>query len=498
MEFFLAKESLVDLPVDLAVLGCFESETAAKISKDDDGSLVDKAFNGKLQQVLVDEKFTGKLSKCKLVPSFGAIKAKQVLLIGLGEKKNFNIEAARKVGIALAKKAAEVSASSAALVIQKDNLNGIAPAQRLQAIAEGVQMGAYRFQTYKSEQQAHPLKEITFLSSLQNQTMQAALLAGQAIGEAVCFARDLGNLPSNDLTPKIFAKYAEQVAKDGNLECKVYGPDFMKKQNMRLFLAVSQGAEEEPRLIHLRYKPAGKAKAHVALVGKGITFDTGGISLKPPKDMGEMKSDMCGAANMLATMQVIAATKPDVMVDTYLACSENMPDGKAYKPGDIIKARNGKTVEIISTDAEGRLVLADTLDYVIESKPDYLIDMATLTGGCLYAVGEMYTALISNNSAFANKLLKSASNVHEYFWQLPFEKRYLDSITKGPADLQNSGGSRAQTATAAMFLSQFVGDTKWIHLDIASSSWSNSETDIFPQYSTGATIPTLVDFLHSF
>ena len=497
MEFFLAKESLLDLPVDLAVIGCFESSPSAKISKDDEGSLLDKALDGKLQQVLAAEKFTGKLGKCKSVPSFGKVKARNILVIGLGEKKNFSIEILRKVGMMLAKKAAEINANSAALVLQKDHVNEIAPAQRLQAITEGALMGAYRFQTYKTEQQTHPLKEITFLSSVQSQAMQDALLAGQAIGEAVCLSRELGNLPSNDLTPKIFAKYAEQVAKDGNLECKMYGPDFLKKHNMRMFLAVAQGAEEEPRLIHLRYRPNGKIKSHVALVGKGVTFDTGGISIKQAKGMGEMKADMCGAANVLATMQVIAATKPNVMVDAYMACTENMPDGKAYKPGDILKARNGKTVEIITTDAEGRLVLADVLDYVVESQPDYLIDLATLTGGCVVAVGEMYTALISNNQAFADKLLKSSCNAHEYFWQLPFEKRYLDSITKGPADLQNAGGSRAQSATAAMFLSQFVGETKWIHLDIAASSWSDAETDIFPQGATGATIPTLVNFLHS-
>lgn len=497
MEFFLAKEALLDLPVDLAVIGCFESSPAAKLNKDDEGSLLDKALDGKLQQLLSAEKFTGKLGKCKLVPSFGTSKARQILIVGLGEKNKLSIEALRKVGMLIAKKSAEVNASSAALIIQKENLGEFTAAQRLQAITEGVLMGTYRFQTYKTEQQTHPLKEVTFLSGAQTQAMQDALLAGQAIGEAVCLSRDLGNLPSNDLTPKAFAKCAEQVAKDGNLECKIYGPDFLKKQNMRMFLAVAQGAEEEPRLIHLRYKPNGKVKSHVALVGKGVTFDTGGISIKQAKGMGEMKADMCGAANVLATMQVIAATKPNVMVDAYMACTENMPDGKAYKPGDILKARNGKTVEIITTDAEGRLVLADVLDYVIESEPDYLIDLATLTGGCVTAVGEMYTALISNNQAFASKLLKSACNAHEYFWQLPFEKRYLDSITKGPADLQNAGGSRAQCATAAMFLSQFVGETKWIHLDIAASSWSDSETDIFPQYATGATIPTLVDFLHS-
>ena len=498
MKFSLKKGNITSATTDLLVIGCFEGEKQASLSHSDGGKDLDKQFAGKISQLIKTESFQGKVGEKRLLFTAGQVDARYVLVLGLGKKSALCGESLRKIGISIAEQAQEVKANSASLVLQRENLANIAATTRLQLIVEGCILGSYRFEQYKSEPAEVALKTVDFLSTSTAANLQKAITAGNAIGEGACLTRDLGNIPSNDLTPTLLARAAKKIAQKGKLSCKVHGKDFLTKEKMGLFLAVSKGSAEAPALIHLRYKPTGKAKAKIALVGKGVTFDTGGMSLKPPKSMLTMKADMGGAATVLGTMYAIARIKPNVQIDAYTPAAENMPDGKAYKPDDIHTARNGKTVEIISTDAEGRLLLADTLSYVSDKKPDYIIDLATLTGGCLVAMGEIYTAMLSNNERLSEKLLKASTDASEYMWRLPLEPRYLKTIQSGPADLKNAGGSRAQTATAALFLQEFVGESKWAHLDIASSAWSDEANDLWPQGATGATVATLVEFLRSF
>jgi len=247
----------------------------------------------------------------------------------------------------------------------------------------------------------------------------------------------------------------------------------------------------------LQYRPKQKPKKKVAIVGKGITFDSGGISIKPAKGMEEMKDDMCGAGTTLAVMQAIAQLKPKVAVDAYIPACENMPSGKAIKPGDIVKARNGKTIEIITTDAEGRMILADALCYAADSKPDYMIDLATLTGHCAYAIGERYMAILGNDQTLVDKLLSQGKNAGEKMWQFPLEQEYKKGMTKGIADLRNTGTSKAGVIEGALFLEEFVGKTKWAHLDIASVAVTTEDLPYAPKGCIGAGVRMLVNFLMS-
>ena len=494
MQLKLAKGSLTISTADVVVVTCFEREGSR-----DGGVDLNRALKGELNRVLTAQQFSGKEGKTVLIPTFGLIPAKFVLVVGLGKRKDCSLAVLRTIGAVIAKKCDAAKAASLAVTLERQSIGGLSPAMRLQVIVEGMLLGMYRFEQYREADARTPpsLKNVSFLVSGPAQSLEHALTIGQAIGNAVCFSRDLGNTPGNDMTPTILAREAKRVASEQKLGIEVWGPAEMKKERMGAFLSVAQGSVEPPALVHLTYRPRGKARAKVALVGKGVTFDSGGISIKPSKNMHEMKYDMCGAAVVLGAIEVIAKAKIPVAVDAYLAASENLPDAKAYKPGDIVTARNGKTIEIISTDAEGRLLLADTLTLAAEKKPDYLIDLATLTGGASYAVGELYAALLGNNQKLVDRLLKASTTAAEKVWQLPLEKNYLKGLTRGPADLVNSGGSTASTMTAALFLSQFVGDTHWAHFDIAACAWTTEDNTVNHKGATGAVLATLVAFVSS-
>jgi leucyl aminopeptidase len=321
------------------------------------------------------------------------------------------------------------------------------------------------------------------------------IVQGEVVAESTNFARNLGNSPALDMTPQILAKFAREIHAKHKIGVNVMGEKEIKVEKMNAFLSVAKGSVEPPVFIHLHYKPARKAKAKVALIGKGITFDSGGISIKPARGMEQMKDDMAGAAAVLAVMKAVATLKPQVEIDAYVPACENMPAGNATKPGDVIKARNGKTIEVISTDAEGRMILADALSYAADKKPDYMIDLATLTGACVYAVGEKYAAVLGNDDRLIQKLKKSGERAGEPVWQLPLEHEYKKGLTKGIADLRNIGSSKADTINGALFLEEFVNETKWAHIDIASTSWTDEDLPYAPRGCTGAGVRILIDFL---
>ena len=323
--------------------------------------------------------------------------------------------------------------------------------------------------------------------------LSRALETVQNTVPGVFLARDLVNEPASVSTPTYLANQAKKLADGNGLKTEVWGVNKIKAAKMHGLLAVSRGGPEEPRFIKLSYTPSGKPKKKVALVGKGLTFDSGGLSLKPAKSMETMKIDMSGGATVLGTMRAIAALKPPVQVTGYVPSSENMPSGTAQKPGDIISYRNGKTVEVLNTDAEGRLILADALICAVEDKPDVIIDLATLTGACMVALGSQVAGLFSNNQKLTDDLLASSKETGEQLWPMPLVKEYKDDIKSSIADIKNIGGGYGGAITAALFLEEFVSDVPWAHLDIAGPAFSERA----PRGGTGFGVRTLVQYVLS-
>jgi leucyl aminopeptidase len=506
MKFTLAKGSLESFKADIVAIACFEQETKkgekpkpASLLKEDGGQTIDRVLHGEISKLMMAEEFSGAEGKTKLLFTAGLIPARYVVLVGLGRKKELSLDTLRKAGSAIVKLAEEVKARSVAAVFQKEAISNLNTMARMQSIVEGMLLGYYVFDCYKKEEdrKKKTLEAIHFLVSGNSAPFKKAIDVGSAIAEATNLARNLGNTPPIDMTPTILARGAREIATKYRLSIEVMGLKQIQTEKMGAFLSIAKSSAEPPVFIHLQYRPTKKAKAKVALVGKGVTFDAGGISLKPTRQMEHMKDDMGGASAVLGAMQAVALLKPQVMVDAYIPACENMPAGNAIKPGDVVRARNGKTIEIISADAEGRMILADALCYAVENGPDYVIDVATLTGTCAYAVGERYIAVLGNDQKLIDRLRKSGERAGEPLWQLPLEKDYKKGLTKGIADLQNLGSSKADTIAGALFLQEFVGETKWAHLDIASTSWIDEDLPYAPKGSTGAGVRILLNFLMS-
>ncbi len=506
MKFKIAKGAVESFKADVIAIVCFEKETKkgekpkpASLMKEDGGVAVDRKLKGGISKLISAEEFAGSEGKSKLIFTAGLVPARYVLLIGLGQKKAFGLETLRRAGSVVSKAAVDVKAKSVAVVFQKERVGEFGTPTRIQAFVEGMLLGSYSFEQYKKEEdRKRSVLETVFLVTAGNAPLfQKALFAGEATGKATNFARDLGNTPSLDMTPLVLARLAKEEGTKGRLHVSVMSEREIRAEKMEAFLSIARGSPQPPVFIHMQYKPARKAKAKVAIIGKGITFDSGGISIKPPKGMEQMKDDMAGAAAVIAVMRVIAQLKPHVAVDAYIPACENMPAGNAVKPGDVVRARNGKTIEIITTDAEGRMILADALSYASDKKPDYMIDLATLTGACVYAVGEKYAAVLGNDQRLIDKLKHSGERAGEPVWQLPLEKDYKKGLTRSIADLKNVGSSRADTINGALFLEEFVGETKWAHLDIASTSWTDEDLPYSPRGCTGAGVRILVNFITS-
>lgn len=474
-----------------------DEKKIAALSKTDGGVELDKALDGLLTTICTGEELTGDVGAVRIIPTAGKIAARYVALVGAGDPKKVTLDTLRRVGAALARAAEQVKARSIAGTMQPENVRDLRPAQRAKALAEGLVLGTYRFDQYKAKSERTPrtLASVTLVVTRDRASVEAAVETGMRIAEAQNFARDLVNQPGNICTPQYLAEHARRIAKHGKLECTIFDHKQIIAQRMHLINAVTQGSANPPTFIHLRYTPTKKPKAHIALIGKGVTFDTGGVDLKPSKHMEHMKNDMAGAASVLATMQVIAAEKPALLIDAFCPCTENVIDGKAHRPGDIVTSRSGKTIELLNLDAEGRLILADALDYACEKKPDLMIDVATLTGGVLYAVGEIYSAVVGNDQPLIDRVLAASKTAGDPMWQLPLEQEYKKGFKSGPAELRNIGKTSASTISGALFLEEFVGGNRWAHLDIAASSWTDDDRPYTPKGGTGAPVRTFCELL---
>jgi leucyl aminopeptidase len=327
--------------------------------------------------------------------------------------------------------------------------------------------------------------------------IESEVQKAQIITQAVYFTRDLISAPSNEMTPSIMALKAREIAKKKNVICKVLDKAKMKELGMNSLLGVAQGSNEEPKFIILEYSGGKKNEAPVVLVGKGLTFDSGGISIKPAEKMDEMKSDMSGGAAVMGTVMAAADLELPLNIIGLIPATENMPGGKAYKPGDILKSYSGKNIEVINTDAEGRLILADALTYASKYKPAAIIDIATLTGACIIALGDDVIGMLGTDDKLKKEINKAAENTGELVWEMPLWECYHEQIKSDIADYKNSGGRAAGTITAAAFLSKFVGDFPWVHLDIAGPAWSSKDKPYIPKGASGVAVRLLVEFLRN-
>jgi leucyl aminopeptidase len=436
---------------------------------------------------------TGKFAELVWLLSPSGVAAQRVLLIGAGKHEKLCITEIRKLAGASARAAKAKNIKSFAMLLP----TVVDAAAAAQAAAEGIVAGDFDVDTYQSERKNQQLTEATLLvaATADEAAVSKAIADGIILGESQNLTRSLALEPSNLLTPTLLAERARAMCAETGLACEVYGPEKIRELKMGAFLSVAQGSDEEPRLVVMRYEPAGAPASPVlGLVGKGITFDSGGISIKPSEGMEKMKYDMSGAATMIGAMRAIAMLKPNVRVIAVLCCTENMPSGRAQKPGDVQFAMNGKSIEVINTDAEGRLVLADGLCYARQLGATHLIDAATLTGAVVVALGYYNVGVFSNNDDLAEDFSASAIRTGEKMWRMPLDQEYFEQIRSEIADIKNTGGRWGGAVTAAMFLKEFVNEVPWIHLDIAGTAWMEEGKAWMPKGPSGVAVRTLAAF----
>jgi leucyl aminopeptidase len=448
-------------------------------------------------ELLSSGELTGKPFEINLLHKPEGLKAKRLLLIGSGSAKKFSSYELRRVAGAAVRSLKSRGIRGFAFVAPP----GIPAEQATRAIVEGALVGNFDSDYYRSDRKDQKIDELTILAS--GNANQAALekVANEAkiVGESQNFARDLVNEPSNRMTPTILAERAKKMSQEVGLRCEVYGPDKIKEMKMGAFWSVAQGSDEPPALIVMTYEPSGAPEKPVlGLVGKGITFDTGGISIKPADGMEKMKYDMAGGATMIAAMRAIALLKPKVKVIGIVCATENMPSGKAQKPGDVQIAMSGKSIEIINTDAEGRLVLADGLHYAKQLGATHLVDAATLTGAVVVALGMLNAGVFANDDAYYERFHKANEQAGEKMWRLPLDDEYKEQIRSSIADIMNTGGRWGGAINAAMFLQEFAEETPWIHLDIAGTAWMEEQKPWIAKGPSGIALRSLVEFVRSF
>ena len=457
-------QNVKDTPVEVLVINKFEGEkTSEELANT---YAVDK------------DHFEGKFGQTYLLHTLGKIPADKILIIGFGKKEEFDHNKMREAVAKSIKKLQQIKAKKAAFDFDVNVDYG-------KSAAIGAMIADYAYDKYKSEK-AHHLDEITFARFSEND-----LNEGIIFGEAMKFTRDLANTPAQIATPTKLSEIAKELE---GIETKVFDKEEIARMGMGAYLAVGQGSVQPPKFIHMKY--TGKnVKKKIALIGKGICFDSGGLDIKPASSMLTMKDDMSGAACILGVMRALSKLKPDMEVHGIIAACENMPSGSSYKPGDILTAKNGKTIEVDNTDAEGRLTLADALCYACELGVDEVIDIATLTGACMVALGTVASGIMGNDEEMINRVIETAKESGETFWQLPMFKEYFDSLRSDIADMKNTGSRNGGASAAGLFLQQFVKDTKWCHIDIAGTAYIEKPQKEFIAGATGAGVRTLLNYV---
>jgi leucyl aminopeptidase len=494
--FSFSTDAPATVAADVLVLPVFEGPEA--------GPGVREIRGADLLGAYADAKLRGKRGEALLVPNIGldGVAARSVMLLGVGPRAEVSSDAVRR---AIGRAAPQLGKHDS-VATTLPQAAGRAGDDAVQAVVEGLLLGSYRFTRYKSGQvadtpQKPSLKRVTVIGTGRSDAKlsKAALRRGQVVSEAVLWARDLVNMPALDCTPVFLAKQAQAMARENGLECKIWAEAELRKGGFGGILGVGSGSVNPPRMIELRYRGAGPRDVPIGLTGKGISFDSGGLSIKPADAMEWMKADKGGAASILATMRAIAQLGPKVNVIAAIPCAENMPSGSAIRPGDVLRHRNGKTSEVLNTDAEGRLVLADALSYLSEQRPRprVIIDTATLTGACMIALGEEIFGVMGNDPGLIRDIVSAGEQVGEQGWELPLWKGYRRLIESEVADIKNVGKRYGGAITAAWFLSEFVDGVPWAHLDIAGPAFAEKAGDYWPKGATGVPVRTLVRYVLS-
>jgi leucyl aminopeptidase len=456
----------------------------------------DAAVKEAASSVLASGEVSGKIFETTFLHSPAKMKAKRLMVLGGGKGNKFSTYELRRLAGVAVRALKPKGIRSFAFAAPTANISA---EDAVKAIVEGAFIGNFDPDTYKSDRKDQRVEALTVLASGDQASLQKAMDEGRIIGESQNFTRQLVNEPSNRMTPTILAEQAKKMCSEVGLQCEIFGADKIKEMKMGAFWSVAQGSDEPPALIIMRYEPAGAPeKPMLGLVGKGITFDTGGISIKPADGMEKMKYDMAGGAAMIGAMRAIALLKPKVKVIGIVCATENMPSGKAQKPGDVQIAMSGKSIEIINTDAEGRLVLADGLYYARQLGCTHLIDAATLTGACVVALGYVNAGIFANDDKMFDRFNRALEKAGEKMWRLPLDEEYKESIRSNIADIVNSGGRWGGAITAAMFLKEFSEDTPWLHLDIAGTAWMEDNKPWIAKGPSGIAVRSLIEFTKDF
>ena len=506
MDLRVQQASITEIDTPLLIVNLFEGVTQPEGAT----GAVDRALGGQISQLIADGEITGEPATVTVIHTnngHSGLKARRVAVVGLGKQSDpeqERFENARVAAALAARKARELKVDSFATIVHGAGAGGLSLETAARATMESSILALYRYEQFKEATKSnHSVGACTIVEQGAERTRaleQQAELA-RVTCDAVMKVRDLSVGPGNYVTPTFLADTAREVASAHGLEIVVWGKDELKAHGMNAILAVNAGSAQPPAFVAMKYSAPAATKT-LAVVGKGITFDSGGISIKPADHMEYMRHDMTGAATVIGFMQLAAATHLAVNVLGVFAATENLPSGSSYKPGDVFKAYNGKTMEIVNTDAEGRVILSDSLAYAVEQKPDAIIDFATLTGACQVALGDHATGLMTNNQRLADQLLAAGEKSGDRCWQLPLWKVYGEQIKTAMADVRNSGGRRAGAITAALFLKEFVADVPWIHLDIAGTAYADGEQTYVAPYNpkpgaTGVGVRLLWHFCQS-
>ena len=522
MRFACSTDDITLIKTDILGLLCFEDRPA-------EGTLyeaIDRALDGLLTRAATDERFKGRRGQSVTVHSGGRIGATRVMLAGAGLRRDFQPSEVRGFAARVVRAAGSASARSATVALPYSE--GTVVERASQFLAEGAVLGEYRFDKYLSDEKkagrerleelrvalapaspSHPPDpgQAALVDPAVVEAVRRGMARGESVAAGVSLARDLVNEPAAEMTPSQMAEVARRVAKEHGLEVKVLGPKECEKLGMGMFLAVARGSEEEPRLIHLIYRPpssaskgktppSGAGRKRVALIGKGVTFDSGGLSLKPNDSMQTMKTDMAGAAAVIAAIGVLSELGAPCEVHAIAACTENMPSGRSYKLGDVLRSMAGKTVEINNTDAEGRLVLGDAMTYALrEARPDEMFDFATLTGACIVALGPHIAGVMGSDQSLVERWLAAARFAGEEMWPLPLPERLKEQLKSEVADMRNTGERYGGALTAGLFLREFAGDAPWVHVDLAGPSNTDKEFGHVGKGATGFGVSTIVEYL---
>ena len=497
MEVTVKTGEIVKESVDVIVLMLYEDKAALQGT----AAVIDKALDGAVTALFQDGEFSGKSKQQSVLHAHGRLQAKKVVLIGLGNPDKLTLEGFRQAAGSAAQYSRGLGASTVATTIEGAERAHLPLSDAAQALVEGMVLALYRFDKFRTVEQDR--QEITAVRLVATNRQQARALqqgaeTGRVLAESTNFARSLVNHPANEMTPTMLADEARQMAKECDLKCEILDRKDLEKLRMGLLLGVAQGSEQPPKFIILEHRGGKKSQSNIVFVGKGITFDSGGISIKSAEGMERMKYDMSGGAAVLGALRAAALLKVPQNIIGLIPATENLPSGKATKPGDVHRAMNGKTAEIINTDAEGRLILGDALAYAARYKPIACIDLATLTGACVVALGHEAIGMMGNDEgeALMDRLRRAGTYTGERVWQLPLWDEYLEHVKSDVADVKNVGmGRAAGTIAGAAFLMKFVDGYPWVHLDIAGTAWADREQPYKTKGGTGVGVRLLTQML---